>query len=251
MGVPVDILVFSPHPDDAELGCGGSMILAADQKLGVAVADLSEGERSSRGTEAQRMQERNEAIDLLGLSERFSVGLPDTEIGQDPRHRLALIQLIRETRPRIVLAPHWNDRHPDHAAAGKLVQEACFYAGVAKVGKGRPHRPERLYYYMLHYLLQPFIPSFVIDISAVWERKMAAVTAYGSQFQSKGGASETALSQPEFLRFIEVKAAWFGAMVGVAYGEAFYLPGPVSLPGFPGLAGPPLQPGKLPPYSMY
>ncbi len=247
----MDILVFSPHPDDAELGCGGSLILGADQKLRVAVADLSEGELSSRGTEAQRAQEKNEASHLLGLCERFSIGLPDTEIGQDPGHRLELIQLIRETRPRIVLAPYWNDQHPDHAAAGKLVQEACFYAGVAKVGKGRAHRPERLYYYMLHYLLHPFTPSFVIDISAVWERKMAAVAAYGSQFQSKGGGSKTALSQPEFLRFIEVKAAWFGAMIGVAHGEAFYLPGPVSLPGFPGLAGPRPRPGKLPPYSMY
>jgi bacillithiol biosynthesis deacetylase BshB1 len=248
MNSSLDILAFSPHPDDAELGCGGSLILAADAGLRAAIADLSEGEMASRGTAEQREREKQKATDLLGLSARLSVGLPDTEIGTDPAHRLPVIQLIRETRPRIVLAPYWEDRHPDHAAAGKLVQEACFFAGVSKVGEGHPHRAERVYYYMLHH---PFPPSFVVDISSVWERKMAAVAAYRSQIQAEGSGLETALSRPEYMRFIKARAIYYGVMIGAGYGEAFYSPGPVPLRGLPGLTGPPSPPGELPPYSMY
>ena len=248
MDSSLDILAFSPHPDDAELGCGGSLILAADAGLRVAIADLSEGEMASRGTAEQREREKQKATDLLGLCTRLSVGLPDTEIGTDPAHRLPVIQLVRETRPRIVLAPYWKDRHPDHAAAGKLVQEACFFAGVSKVGEGQPHRAERVYYYMLHH---PFTPSFVVDISSVWERKMAVVVAYRSQVQSESGGVETALSRPEYMRFIKARAIYYGAMIGAGYGEPFYSPGPVPLRGLPGLTGPPPPPDKLPPYRVY
>ncbi len=124
------ILAFSPHPDDAELYCGGGLILAADQGLRVAIADLTAGELSSRGTPEHRVQETQRATEVLGLCNRFSLSLPDTKIGTDPAQRESLIRLIRETRPRIVLAPFWQDRHPDHAATGKLVREACFFADV-------------------------------------------------------------------------------------------------------------------------
>lgn len=248
MDRPLDLLAFSPHPDDAELGCGGSFILAADKGLDVAIADLSAGEMSSRGSLEQRQQEKEQAAKLLGLCGRWLVGLPDGEIGTDPAQRLPLIQLIRETRPRFVLAPYGQDRHPDHMAASKLVEEACFLAGVRKIGTGPPHRPERIYYYMIH---RPFTPSFVLDISTVWDRKMAAVTAYKSQFQADGSGPETAISRPDFLRLVEARAIFFGAMIGSTYGEAFYLPGPVPLSELPGLTDPPLPPGELPAYSMY
>ncbi len=247
MDRPLDILAFSPHPDDADLGCGGSLILAADKGLRVAIADLSAGEMSSRGTPEQRQQEKKKAADLLGLWARLPVGLPDTEIGTDPAHRWPVIQLIRATRPRIVLAPYWTDRHPDHAAAGKLVQEACFFARVSKVGAGRPHQPEWLFYYMLHH---PFQPSFVVDVSTVWDRKMEALAAYRSQFQSEGSGLETAISRPEFMRFLEARAIWFGAMIGAAYGEPFLTPGPVPLGELPGIDGPLRGPGDLPPYRV-
>lgn len=248
MNEPLDILAFSPHPDDAELGCGGSLILAADQGLDVGVADLSEGEMSSRGTPVQRGLEKKKAAELLGLRERLLVGLPDTKIGTEPAHRAAIIQLIRETRPRVVLAPYGEDRHPDHAAASKLVREACFLAGVHKVGAGQPHRPERVFYYMIH---QPFTPSFVVDISMVWERKMAAVLAYETQFQTDASGPETAISRSDFLRFIEARAIWFGTMIGAAYGEAFYTPGPVPLAQLPSLTDFPPVSGELPTYRPY
>jgi bacillithiol biosynthesis deacetylase BshB1 len=163
-------------------------------------------------------------------------------------HRLPIIQLIRDMRPRLVLAPYGEDRHPDHGAASKLVRDACFLAGVSKIGTGQPHRPERLYYYMIHH---PFAPSFVVEISSVWDRKMAAITAYQSQFQPDGSGLETAISRPHFLRFLEARAIWAGAMVGAAYGEAFFLPGPLPLGELPGSTGISLPPGKLPAYSMY
>jgi bacillithiol biosynthesis deacetylase BshB1 len=253
----LDILAFAPHPDDAELGCAGSLILAADKGLRVAIADLTEGERASRGTPEKRAREKNKATALLGLCKRFSIGLPDTEIGTDPAQRLPIIQLIRETRPRVVLAPYGTDRHPDHVAASKLVQDACFFARVKKVGTGCPYRLERVYQYIIHH---PFPPSFVIDVSSVWERRMAAVTAYASQFhpvlavQDKCSAEngpETVISQPGFLRLVEARAIYYGAMIGAVYGEPFYTPGPVPLGEFPGLTDPRLLPGELPTYSMY
>jgi N-acetylglucosamine malate deacetylase 1 len=231
----LDILAFAAHPDDAELGCGGSLILAADQGRRVAVADLTAGEGSSRGTIEQRAQEAKAASDILGLRARFSLGLPDTAIGATLEHRLPIIDLIRATRPRIVLAPYWQDRHPDHTAASKLVQEACFFAGVRKVGIGQPHRPQRLYYYQTH---SPFSPSFVVDVSTVWERRMAAVLAYESQFGSTKDKLQTALSQVGFIRVQEARAIWFGAMIGAAYGEPFLSSGPVPSHGLPGLDGP-------------
>jgi len=244
----IDILAFSPHPDDAELGCGGSLILAADRGLRVAIADLSAGEMSTRGAPEERQLERGRAAEKLGLSVRLSAGLPDSQIGASPAQRLPIIQLIRETRPRIVLAPYAQDRHPDHVGASKLVKEACFLAGVGKIGTGRPHRPEGVYYYMIHH---PFTPSLVVDISAVWERKMAAVNAYQSQFQPDGGESLTAISSPDFLRYIEAQSIVFGAMIGATYGEAFHLPGPVALRELPGLGGAHPPPGELPSYRVF
>ena len=224
----VDILAFSAHPDDAELGCGGSLILAADRGLRVVIADLSAGEMSSQGTPEQRQNEKERASEKLGLWKRLSVGLPDGKIGTDPLQRLPVIQLIRDLKPRLVLAPHSPDRHPDHEGASRLVKEACFLAGVTAAGTGHRHRPEWIYYYMIH---TPFVPSLVVDISGVWERKRAAIAAYQSQFTPGEGKPSTAIGRPDFLRFIEAQAIVFGAMIGASYGEAFHLPGPVALRG--------------------
>ena len=138
MNKPLDILAFAPHPDDVELGCGGSLILAADKGWKVAVADLTDGEMSSRGTPELRQQEIQRATALLGLTARYSIGLPDSAIGTSPEHREPVIELIRQTRPRIVLAPYWEDRHPDHVRASYLVKEASFFAGVGKLGPASP-----------------------------------------------------------------------------------------------------------------
>jgi bacillithiol biosynthesis deacetylase BshB1 len=244
----LDILAFAAHPDDAELGCGGSLILAADQGLKVSIADLSEAEMSTRGDVATRRLEAADASKHLGLSERENLDLPDTEIGSDPSHRLSIIQHIRKTKPRIVLAPYWEDRHPDHAATGRLVREACFLAGVQKVGEGPPHRPEKIYYYMISH---PFDPSLVVDISTVWDRKMVAVKAYESQFNLSTEGPETPISQPGFMQMIEARSIWFGKMIGASYGEPFFMPGPVPMRQLPGAAEAGQLPNAAPLYNMY
>lgn len=247
MAVEIDILAFSPHPDDAELGCGGALLLAADKGLQVAIADLSIGERSSAGNVEIREKERAEATELLGLAERYSLNLPDTEIGFLPEHRLPVIQLIRETRPQVVLVPYWQDRHPDHVSSSKLVRDACFYAGVKAVGFGHAHRPKQIVYYSIHY---PFSPTFVIDIASVWQRKWAAISAYHSQFQTSQEV-QTSINCPEFLRLLEAKAIWFGSMIGAEYGEPFFTEGPVGLNMIPGLESPSREGGRPVPYRMF
>jgi N-acetylglucosamine malate deacetylase 1 len=229
---PVDILAFSPHPDDAELGCGGSLLLCALKGCKVAVADMSEGEHSSRGTPSQRNEEKSMASGLIGLSARLSLGLQDTGIGLDPAHLQTVIDIIREVRPRIVLAPYWKDRHPDHESAGKLIREACFFSGVSSKGLGVPYRPEAVYYYMIH---SPFEPSFVVDISPVWDKKCEVLNAYRSQFYGGGdGQNPTAISNTRFLRYHEARCIFFGAMTGAAYGEPYFCQGPLSLNSLPG-----------------
>ena len=156
MSNSVDILAFSPHPDDVELGCGGSLILSVQQGSQVIIADMTEGEMSSQ---ERRTKEKQRASELLGVTERISLGLPDSKIGADVAHRLPLIRAIRRYRPRIVLAPYYNDRHPDHTQAGQLIKDACFLAGVRKIDEGTPYRPRYLYHYMLH---TPFVPTFII-----------------------------------------------------------------------------------------
>jgi bacillithiol biosynthesis deacetylase BshB1 len=247
MGHPVDILAFSPHPDDAELGCGGSLLLAVDRGLRVAIADLTVGERSTRGTPERRREEATEAAGRLGLSARYSLGLPDTLIGCSPEHRDEVVALVREVRPRIVLAPYWEDRHPDHEAASRVVREACFFAGVGGVGTGPPYRPPLVVHYTIH---APVTPSFVVDVSSVWDRKRRVLAAYESQFGASD-SSGTALSTPAFMQAMDAKATWFGAMIGATRGEPFVVAGPVRLSGLPGLEQPPPAPGETLRYRSY
>ncbi len=233
---PIDILAFSPHPDDAELGCGGTLILSAKKELRTVIADLTNGECSSRGTSDQREEEKLISSKIIGLTDRFSLGLPDTKIGLEQSHLEKVVDVIRKTKPTIVLAPYWKDRHPDHENAGKLVQSACFYAGVASIGKGRPYRPAEVYYYMIH---TTFEPSFVVDISSVWEQKSEVLQAYRTQFFNKNKEENpTSISNPEFISYIESRAIYFGAMTGVKYGEPFFCRGPVPATALPGLDSP-------------
>ena len=243
MTEPVDVLAIGAHPDDAEIGCGGALLLAAAEGLRTGVVDLTDGEAATRGNRDTRLRERDTAGQLLGLAVRERVGLADGALGTVPDHRLAVVRVIRGLRPRVVLAPYPEDRHPDHAAAGRLAREACFLAGVGRVGEGERHRPARLYHYMVH---QPFTPSFVVDVSSVWDRKMAAVRAYASQFEVDEDLA-TEISGPGFLELVQSWAVVHGAMIGVERGEAFRQPGPVPFSSLPGL-----DPDEPPPhYGMF
>jgi len=233
----LDVLAVAAHPDDAEVGCGGVLIQAAAAGLRTGVADLTAGELATRGTPGRRSAERDRATKALGLAVRLDLGLPDGSLGGDPGHRDAVIRLMRDVRPAILLAPYPEDRHPDHAAAGTLVREASFLAGVGKVGDGPAHRPGRLYHYMVHH---PFMPSFVVDITAVWDRKLEAVRVYESQFGVEDADPGTALAGSGFLSMVEARARFHGAMIGAEWGEAFHVSGPVPLRVLPGIhdAGP-------------
>jgi N-acetylglucosamine malate deacetylase 1 len=227
---PVDVLAFSPHPDDAEIGCGGALALAANRGLRVAIADLTDGERASRGSPATRDEEKDAAARKLRLCARIGVGLVDGEIGRSPQALGRMVEVIREAQPHTVLGPPLHDRHPDHEAAGWLVREACFEAGLAGAGGGPRHRPKRLFHYMVH---SPFEPSFVVDCTEVWAQKKAAVSSYRSQFSPQGEGPMTALSSGDFLELLELRGRWFGAMIGASYGEPYLARGPVPLRGLP------------------
>ncbi|MGE0715600.1 MAG: bacillithiol biosynthesis deacetylase BshB1 [Alphaproteobacteria bacterium] len=218
----VDILAVSTHPDDVELACGGTLILALQQGLAVAIADLTAGEAATRGTPDIRRAEAAEAARRLGVGQRICLGLPDTRVGTDPGHEDAVVEVIRTLRPRILLAPWPEDRHPDHAAGGRLVERAAFLARIAGRGTGTPHPVGRLLRYPGHH---PFMPSVVVDVTAVWPRRMHALAAHASQFDPASGAA-TALADGSFLRFVEARAICHGAMIGAAYGEGFALAGP-------------------------
>lgn len=230
MTASVDVLAVAAHPDDAEVGCGGTLILAVEAGLRVAVVDATLGEAATRGTPEDREIERRRAAEIMGLVSRPTLGLPDGKVGTDPEHRTAVIRVIREMQPRVVLAPFAEDRHPDHAAVGRITREACFLAGLTRAGDEPPHRPSHLYHYMLHH---PFTPSFVVNVSSVWDRKWDAVRAHESQF-GPGGNPPGIVDPDRFLEVVTARATLHGAMIGVAWGEAFHCEGPVPLSSLPG-----------------
>jgi bacillithiol biosynthesis deacetylase BshB1 len=228
----IDVVGFSPHPDDVEFFCAGALLLAADAGRSTAIVDLTEGELSTSGDRGRRSAERDAATELLGLSARMSLHLPDGSLGTDSGHRDAVVQALRELRPSVVLAPYREDRHPDHAAAGRMLRDACFLSGVEKYGTGGAHRPLRVYWYMLHHV---FEPSLVIDVSPVWERRRRFLEIYASQVSPGAGAGPTAINDGSFAALLSARATFFGAMVGVEYGEPFRVDGPILVRSLPEL----------------
>ncbi|MFN3231275.1 MAG: bacillithiol biosynthesis deacetylase BshB1 [Alphaproteobacteria bacterium] len=233
----IDVLAFSPHPDDAEIGCGGLLLLAAKEGLTTAIVDMSEGEKATAGTPAIRQKEKHSAAERLGLTVRPALGLPDTQIGQDPTHEGAIITCLREYRPRIVLAPYFEDRHPDHEEAARVIKRAVFFAGVARVGSGPPHQIERLLHFRIH---QPFQPSLVFDVTRVWPDYQNVLAAYQSQFFQPGAhkAQDTSLNSGQFLQSLEVRARHYGAMINAEFGEPYYAASPLSFQSPSGLLRP-------------
>lgn len=223
-----DLLAIGAHPDDIEIGCGGTLHKAAKSGWRVVGADLTKAELSTIGNPELRRQEAEAAAQVLGLTERINLELPDTGVGDHPDHLKTVVRLIRQNKPRIVLAPWLEDRHPDHAAAGKLVEQAVFLSGVQKFDELPPHRPQALYHYMVHH---PFTPSFVVDISSSWEAKQRALAAYVSQFAATDADPKTGIAHPSFLSALQARDVWTGALVGAAYGEGFFSRGPLAVGG--------------------
>jgi bacillithiol biosynthesis deacetylase BshB1 len=221
----LDILILASHPDDAELGCGGTILkhIALGHKVGV--VDFTRGELGTRGTAATREMEARESAKILGLAVRDNLGLPDGFFQNTREHQLKVVQAIRKYQPDIVLANATYDRHPDHGRGSDLAFESSFISGLAKVetqgenGPQKPWRPRALYHYIQSQFLKP---DFVVDISETWEKKLEAIRAYKTQFFDPSSKEpETYISTPGFMKMLEARATEMGHAIGVKYGEGF------------------------------
>ena len=216
----VDLLAFGPHPDDIEIGLGGIVALHAALGFTVGLCDLTQGEMGSNGTIDERRKEAAAAANVLGSTWRENLEWPDRRIGKDPAHLEQAVAFIRRHRPRVIAAPYWSDRHPDHVAASAVLSEAAFNSGLRRYpAEGDPWRPEWICYYFLN---ESAPPSFVVDVSQTWKTKMRSVHAYQSQFHDPNSKEpQTFISDPKFLEMIDARGRHFGALIGVHYGEAF------------------------------
>jgi len=221
-----DAVFFGAHPDDVELTSGGLAARLAAHGHAVAIVDLTRGEASSRGTPEDRAREAEAARVALGVASRSSLGLPDLGLDRhDPAQLRAVVAALRAHRPRLVVAPDRHDAHPDHVEGSHLVASACYLAGLARYpAEGERHRPERLLFAL--YRTAP-APHIVVDVTAVWERRMAALQAHASQLAGPGAA--TYLTEPGFLAEVEARARTFGAAIGVPYGEGYRSRGPIGV----------------------
>jgi bacillithiol biosynthesis deacetylase BshB1 len=219
----LDALAFGAHADDVELGCGGTLVKLAGlgHKTGVVV--LTRGEMATRGSAEIRAAEFANAAGIMGAAAHQMLDIPDARVEGTWENKLKIIGVLRALRPKIVLAPYWVDRHPDHEETSHLVRKAAYLAGLKKIGTGEPpFRPHKVIYYQTRF---EFTPSFIIDISDSHEQKLKAVRAYESQFYRPGraesGGEETLIGRPEFLDAVETRARYYGAHIGATFGEPF------------------------------
>jgi len=226
---PVDILVFGPHPDDIEIGLGGSVAHHARLGYRVGLCDLTRGELATNGTPEERVREAHAAAEVLGAAWRTNLGWPDGGIGTDARQTAAAVELIRRCRPAVVAVPHWRDRHPDHVVASRVLRAAAFRSGLRRYAAGGPvWRPDWVCYYFVNDAARP---SFVLDVSADYERKRQALACHRTQFQRDDGRSiDTRLNAPTFRQLIEARDAHLGALVGVAFAEGVVVMDPLVRP---------------------
>ncbi|HVZ77240.1 MAG TPA: bacillithiol biosynthesis deacetylase BshB1 [Gemmatimonadaceae bacterium] len=218
----VDLLAIAAHRDDVELTCGGTLLRARDQGYATGILDLTQGEMGTRGSAELRAQEAEAAAHVLGVSVRENLALPDAGITNTPETRAMLAGVIRRLKPRVVIAPALQGRHPDHGVTAQLVRDACFVAGLAKVAPGIPkHRPHKILHTITY--RQDFQrPSFVVDISDVFERKMEAIRCYDSQFADAQQAGEVYPTGEHLYDVVRHHAAYYGALIRTRYAEPFY-----------------------------
>lgn len=219
---PITLLAIAAHRDDVELNCGGTLIKAATLGQRTAILDLTQGEMGTRGSADIRKAEADQAAAILGVSARETLGLPDAGIENTPATREALARVIRHFAPRIVIAPALDGRHPDHRVTAQLVRDACFVAGLAKIAPDVPkHRPFKVVHTLAY--RQDFIrPTFVVDISDVFEQKMQAIRCYASQFDGATQAGEVYPTGEPLYDVVTHYAATYGSLIRVRYGEPFF-----------------------------
>lgn len=223
----LDILVIAAHPDDAELGAGGTIINEVRRGKKVGILDLTRGEMGTRGTPKTRAEESEAARKILGVSIRDNVGLPDGFLENIRDYQMRIIPFIRKYKPEIVLANAMHDRHPDHGKGAKLISDSCFLSGLRALETKDENdeiqsawRPKSVYHFVQDRYIEP---NFIVDVSEVWDKKMKAIKAYKTQFDSPADSVEpqTPISTPDFICFLEARAREYGRSIGVRFGEGF------------------------------
>ena len=221
MSLPIDVLAIAAHRDDVELTCGGALVKHARRGHRTGIVDLTQGELGTRGSAEIRAREAAAAADVLGASVRLNLGLPDAGIENTPETRRLLALRIRELKPRVVIAPAPNGRHPDHRVASQLIRDACFLAGLTKLDTDSPpHRPFKVLH-AVAYREDHEKPTFVMDISDEFETKLAAIKCYGSQFDGATWAGEVQPNGEPLYDIVRHQAAHYGTLVRCRYGEPF------------------------------
>jgi bacillithiol biosynthesis deacetylase BshB1 len=225
----VDVLALGPHPDDIEIGIGGTVAKHAARGHQVGLCDLTAGEMGSNGTVDERLAEAEAARVVLGAAWRVNLRLPDRAIGTDLGHARLVAGVIRCARPRVVAIPYWSDRHPDHVAASHLLTEAVFSAGLRRYqAEGDAWKPASICYYFIN---DSATPSFVVDVSDHYDTKRRALACHATQFQpSQPDAVATRLTSARFRQLIESRDSQFGAVAGVAFAEGFVVKQPLLRP---------------------
>ncbi len=221
----LDILVIAAHPDDAELGCSGTIAAHVAKGYKVGIIDLTLGEMGTRGTPESRLQEAMEAGRILNLSVRENMGFRDVFFKDDESHQVELVKIIRKYQPNVVLANAVSDRHPDHGKGSSLASNACFMSGLRKIETQLdgihqlPWRPKSVYHYIQNNYIKP---DFIFDISDFWDTKVSSILAFKSQFYDPNSQEPASfISSPEFLPFIESRARELGHRIMATYGEGF------------------------------
>lgn len=222
----LDVLIFAAHPDDAELSMGGTIARFTSSGIKTGVIDMTEAELSTRGTIESRRNENQLATRILKIDYRENLGLPDGGLKPDKEFVDLAVSKIREFRPKIIFAPYFNDRHPDHTGAAQIVKEAFFFSGLTRYeisGKNKlqdAYRPSKLFYFFQTYETEP---TFITDISEFYAAKMEAVKAYSTQFYNpESKEPETFISKQDFILFLEARARYYGFKIGKNYGEPFF-----------------------------
>lgn len=228
--MPVDVLLFGAHPDDVEWGAGGIALLLRDSAISFTIVDLTNGEMGSRGTLDQRQVEAVAAAEFLGARTRESLNLPDCGLVDTPGNRRLIASAVRRHRPKLVLAPYWEDRHPDHAAAGLMVRNSQLYCALTKLDDPNPpHKPGTFFFYPLHQFEQP---SFVIDTTTVFQSKLEVMRIHRSQFEKTAEEfGVIAHGVGDYLFGLESRDRYFGSLIGARHGEALVSDRPVRLGG--------------------
>lgn len=217
---PLDLLAVGCHPDDVELTCGGTMRRAADRGHRTGILDLTRGEMGTKGTPERRAEEAARAAEILGASVRENLGLPDAGIANDDDTRGRAVAAIRRLRPAVVILPWIRGRHPDHRIGARLMRDACFLAGLRKYGAGEPHRPRKVLH-ATSFREDVGKPTFVVDVSEQFDRKLAAIRCYASQFDDAVQAGEAFPTGQPFYELVETQGRHYGSLIRRPYGEPF------------------------------